>query len=79
VRAGTLPLPDVVATAPHPRAADGWQTVGMVADRLGVSTRTVLRWIGRGELEALRLPSGRLRISENAYNAWIASHTTGPE
>ncbi len=64
----------------HGRAADRkWQTVGAVADDLGVSTRTVLRWIDRGEIEALRLPSGRLRISENAYNAWIAGHTTGPE
>jgi excisionase family DNA binding protein len=62
------------------RAAVGaWQTVADVADHLGVSTRTVLRWVERGELKALRLPGGRLRISQTAYNAWIAAHTTGPE
>jgi hypothetical protein len=35
----------------------------------------VLRWIERGEIEGLRLPDGRLRISQTAYSAWLAAHT----
>jgi excisionase family DNA binding protein len=54
-----------------------WLTVASVADDLGVSPRTVLRWVERGELEALRLPGGRLRISQSAYSAWVEAHTTG--
>jgi excisionase family DNA binding protein len=48
-----------------------------VAEELDVSTRTVLRWIDAGELEALRLPGGRLRIAEselhNALRSWSTS------
>jgi excisionase family DNA binding protein len=49
--------------------------VADVADDLGVSPRTVLRWIDQGEIEALRLPGGRLRISQTAYSTWLATHT----
>ena len=55
-----------------------WLRVAAVADELGVSPRTVLRWVERGELEALRLPGGRLRIPQNAYCSWIAARMTGP-
>jgi excisionase family DNA binding protein len=51
-------------------------TCAEVADTLGVSTRTVLRWVERGELEALRLPGGRLRIPQSAYSAWVAKRMT---
>ena len=51
--------------------------VADVADDLGVSARTVLRWIDQGEIEALRLPGGRLRISQTAYSAWQAARMTG--
>ena len=54
----------------------GYLRVADVADDLGVSPRTVLRWIERGEIEALRLPGGGLRISQTAYSAWQASRTT---
>jgi excisionase family DNA binding protein len=33
-------------------------TVAAVAEDLAVSTRTVLRWIHRGDLRAVRLPGG---------------------
>jgi excisionase family DNA binding protein len=52
----------------------GFLTVAAVAEDLGVSPRTILRWVNRGELEALRLPGGRLRIPQSAYTDWIASH-----
>jgi excisionase family DNA binding protein len=41
-----------------------WLTVAAVADELAVSPRTVLRWVDRGKLPAVRLPGGRLRIAE---------------
>ena len=50
-------------------------TVAQVADDLGFSPRTILRWIDQGEIEALRLPGGRLRISQTAYSTWLAAHT----
>ncbi len=37
-----------------------------VAHLVGVSPRTVRRWAARGQLEAVRLPSGRWRIPEEA-------------
>ena len=49
--------------------------VADVADDLGVSVRTVLRWIDRGEIEVLRLPGGRVRISQTAYSTWLTAHT----
>jgi len=54
----------------------GYLRVADVADDLGVSPRTVLRWIDRGQLGALRLPGGGLRISQTAYSAWQAARTT---
>jgi excisionase family DNA binding protein len=62
------------------RIADGGRVSGYlrvadVGDDLGVSARTVLRWIDRGEIDALRLPDGRLRTSQTAYSTWLAAHT----
>ena len=50
--------------------------VADVAEDVGVSPRTVLRWVARGELPALHLPGGRLRISQTAYSAWVDANTT---
>jgi excisionase family DNA binding protein len=36
--------------------------VADVAERYQVSPRTVLRWVARNDLHAVRLPGGRLRI-----------------
>jgi excisionase family DNA binding protein len=54
----------------------GYLRVSDVAEDVGVSPRTVLRWVARGELPALRLPGGRLRISQTAYSAWVDANTT---
>jgi excisionase family DNA binding protein len=51
-------------------------TAADVADTLGVSTRTVLRWVERGELPAVRLPGGRLRVSEAALAEHVAAWST---
>jgi excisionase family DNA binding protein len=37
-----------------------------VARELGVSTKTVHRWIDAGKLTATRLPSGHWRVHESA-------------
>ena len=51
-------------------------TARAVADVLGVSTETVLRWVRRGELPAIRLPSGALRFPESTLDAWLAARAT---
>jgi excisionase family DNA binding protein len=51
-------------------------TCAQVAEELGVSPRTVLRWIERGQLEAVRLPGGRLRVPQTAYSAFLAGCAT---
>ena len=52
-------------------------TVAQVADDLGFSPRTILRWIDAGHLEAVRLPGGRLRIPQSAFAAMLAAGSTG--
>jgi excisionase family DNA binding protein len=52
-------------------------TAREVADELGVSTETVLRWVRRGELPAFRL--GRaVRFREHEIQAWLEDRATCP-
>ena len=51
-------------------------TARTVADLLGVSTETVLRWTRRGELPAIRLPGGALRYREDELEAWLDGRAT---
>lgn len=49
------------STAPtHPTTPTTWGTVAQAADFWGVSTKTVRRWIARGDVSAVRLPGNRL-------------------
>jgi excisionase family DNA binding protein len=48
-------------------------TIDQVADALGVSTRSVRRWIKQKILVAHRF-SGAVRIAETDLNAFIAGH-----
>ena len=59
-----LPLPDRLLTA------------RVVADRLGVSTETVLRWTRAGKLPAIRLPGGAIRYRPADLEDWLASRET---
>lgn len=43
------------------------------ATRLGVHRTTVARMIGRGELSAIRMPSGAIRIDAEELERWLAS------
>jgi excisionase family DNA binding protein len=46
-------------------------TIAQVAEQLGVSTRTVRRWIQAGDLVVHRL-SAAVRIAESDLNAFLA-------
>jgi excisionase family DNA binding protein len=51
-------------------------TIGEVAERLRVATRTVRRWIEAGDLVAHRI-GGVLRIAESDLRAFLALHRGG--
>lgn len=51
-------------------------TAREVAEMLGVSTETVLRWTRRGLLPGLRLPGGALRYREAALDEWLTAKAT---
>jgi excisionase family DNA binding protein len=51
-------------------------TAREVAELLGVSTETILRWVRRGELTAIRLPGGALRFQSDALDAWMIERAT---
>ena len=52
-------------------------TAREVADTLGVTAETVLRWTRPGELPAIGCPGGAIRYREADIDAWIEEHETG--
>jgi excisionase family DNA binding protein len=54
----------------------GLLTARQVADLLGVSTETVLRWTRRGDLPAIRLPGGAIRFREDELDEWLVARAT---
>jgi len=53
-------------------------TAREVADMIGVSTETILRWTRRGDLPAIRLPGGALRYREAELDGWLSLRATVP-
>lgn len=51
-------------------------TAREVAERLAVSTETVLRWTRGGTLPGFRLPGGALRYQEAELTEWLAERAT---
>ena len=51
-------------------------TAREVAELLGVSTETVLRWTRAGDLPAIRLPGGAIRYRPSELEAWLAGRAT---
>lgn len=51
-------------------------TARQVADRLGVTPETILRWTRRGDLPGFKLGTA-LRYCEADLDAWLAEHATG--
>jgi len=47
-----------------------------VADRLGLSTKTVLRWAQTGELPAIRLSNRAIRFREDELDEWLRARAT---
>ena len=52
------------------------RTAREVADMLGISSETVLRWVRRGLLPAIRLPGGAIRFREGDIEAWLEERAT---
>jgi excisionase family DNA binding protein len=59
-----------------PRSLPSFYTIGQVAEALGVSTRTIRRWIAARALAAHRF-HGVVRIAERDLNAFLAVHREG--
>ena len=51
-------------------------TARVVAQRLGLSTETVLVWVRKGKLPAFKLPSGAIRIRETELESWLQARAT---
>jgi excisionase family DNA binding protein len=51
-------------------------TAREVAELLGVSTETALRWTRRGELPAIRLQGGAIRYRQGDLDAWLVARAT---
>ena len=52
-------------------------TAREVADRLGITRETALRWTRRGDLPGFKLPGGAIRYREPDLDAWLQEHATG--
>ena len=53
-----------------PRSLPRFLSINHVAERLGLSTKTIRRWIGAGELPVHRL-GRQLRVSENDLDLFL--------
>lgn len=80
---GATPALDTAGSGPLPRPSDiasaqscPLLTARAVADLLDVCAETVLRWIRHGELPAIRLPGGAVRIIESELQAWLRARAT---
>jgi excisionase family DNA binding protein len=51
-------------------------TAREIAERLVVSTETVLRWHRRGDLPGVRLPGGAIRFREDKFEEWLEERAT---
>lgn len=55
-----------------------YETVTGAARRLNVTRDTIERWIRRGNLPALRLPGGRIRIPSGAVDRLLTPISERP-
>jgi excisionase family DNA binding protein len=53
-------------------------TIHELADHLSVSTRTVDRYVRRGQIPFVRLPGRSLRFRADAVEEWITRRTVTP-
>ena len=51
-------------------------TAREVAECLSLSPETVLSWARSGDLPSFKLPSGQIRFSEEALDAWLLARSS---
>ena len=51
-------------------------TAREVGELVGMSPETILRWTRKGQLPAIRLPSGAIRFREDALEDWLEERAT---
>ena len=51
-------------------------TARTVGDMLDVSAETVLRWIRKGDLPAIKLPGGTIRVAADELEQWLEERAT---
>jgi excisionase family DNA binding protein len=51
-------------------------TARAVAEHLGVSSETILRWVRAGKIPAVRLPSGQVRFRKDEIDGWLIERAT---
>jgi excisionase family DNA binding protein len=54
-------------------------TTRVVAERFGVVTETVLRWVRCGRLPAIRISTGAIRFRESEIELWLDEHKTADD
>jgi excisionase family DNA binding protein len=58
------------------RAPSRFVTARELAELLGVSTETVLRWTRDGKLPGFRMPGGALRYRDSDLALWLSERAT---
>jgi excisionase family DNA binding protein len=57
-----------------PKRPKNWLTTGNIGEYCQVSTATIRRWIKKGELLAVQLPSGHYRVSTVDFRDFLKRH-----
>ena len=72
-----LVVPGPLKARRSPQFLPSFYTIGQVAEALGVSSRTVRRWIANGALAVHRFDGAVVRIAERDFLAFLAVHREG--
>jgi excisionase family DNA binding protein len=74
---GGIPTTGAPKARRAPQCLPSFYTIGEVAEALGVSTRTVRRWIAARALAAHRFDGSLVRIAERDLLAFLAIRREG--
>jgi excisionase family DNA binding protein len=70
------PLLSLLGLAKAVTVTERLLTARTVGELLEVHPETVLRWTRRGQLPAIRLPSGQIRFREDEIAEWLEERAT---